>query len=394
MRIIITSIYFICCIALGKSQVYSLGFENCKLSSSFGEAISNDTKSCVCGIPNEAFAFDGKSAGLTLPDTLTKLIKDDFTIDFYLNLNNTTEEQVDIFSIGNDCAIDSLLTIKYLLASNEIVVELLINNGQYFPIKAKLGDQCWNRITLVKNRLEYTLYLDNMQKGKAITTQNVPFAKNAKMAFSNSPCLKSIDDRLIGSIDEIKIYTNALTGNEILRGYSFPDRILNRDTSIFLGSKVDLLYTNSCATNITWSPSDELSDDEGEVVTASPTKTTTYFVQAEFNGCQSKDSVTIYMLDPTKQICEKILLPGAFSPNNDNLNDEFKVSNPFLIDELKSFDIINRWGEKIFTTSDKNSGWDGTYKNSKSEPGTYVYRISYTCKGKSYQSMNSFILLK
>jgi gliding motility-associated-like protein len=35
--------------------------------------------------------------------------------------------------------------------------------------------------------------------------------------------------------------------------------------------------------------------------------------------------------------------------------------------------IYNRWGEKIFQSTDPENGWDGTYKGEKMPPGTYVY---------------------
>jgi gliding motility-associated-like protein len=82
-----------------------------------------------------------------------------------------------------------------------------------------------------------------------------------------------------------------------------------------------------------------------------------------------------------------IFIPNAFTPNGDNNNDVF---NPTLYG-VTSFNmiIINRWGEVIYQTSDKNKGWDGMLSD-KSQVyinGNYTYRIDlvdYFGKSRNY----------
>lgn len=71
-------------------------------------------------------------------------------------------------------------------------------------------------------------------------------------------------------------------------------------------------------------------------------------------------------------------IPNAFTPNIDDLNQEFKVFIPLL----KEFEmtIFNRWGETVFKTDDIYEGWNGGLYNNSSKPleaGVYVYRIVY-----------------
>jgi gliding motility-associated-like protein len=75
---------------------------------------------------------------------------------------------------------------------------------------------------------------------------------------------------------------------------------------------------------------------------------------------------------------EDIFIPNAFSPNNDHLNDYFKVAHK-NITEL-SVSIFNRWGERIYTSQDISFKWDGTYKSNPVQEGVYVYAI----KAKGY----------
>jgi gliding motility-associated-like protein len=68
-------------------------------------------------------------------------------------------------------------------------------------------------------------------------------------------------------------------------------------------------------------------------------------------------------------------LPNAFTPNNDGLNDGFK---PKLIGVHRyEFLIFNRWGEKIFETTNFEEGWNGCYQSKLCEQDVYVYKISF-----------------
>ncbi len=68
-------------------------------------------------------------------------------------------------------------------------------------------------------------------------------------------------------------------------------------------------------------------------------------------------------------------VPAAFSPNNDNQNDQLKVLGTG-VDELLSFRVFNRWGEIVFETTNINVGWDGTYKGKPQVVGVYVYQLN------------------
>ncbi len=75
-------------------------------------------------------------------------------------------------------------------------------------------------------------------------------------------------------------------------------------------------------------------------------------------------------------IPNNLFIPDAFSPNGDGNNDKLFVRGN-NIQELY-FAVYDRWGEKVFETTDKNIGWDGTYKGSTISGAVFVYY----CKGK------------
>ena len=56
--------------------------------------------------------------------------------------------------------------------------------------------------------------------------------------------------------------------------------------------------------------------------------------------------------------------------------------------------IFDRWGEVVWESRDIEVGWDGTYKSEKMPPGTYVYKLEYTCMGQLYRRTSNFNILK
>lgn len=87
-------------------------------------------------------------------------------------------------------------------------------------------------------------------------------------------------------------------------------------------------------------------------------------------------------------------LPNAFSPNNDGRNDVFRAVNN-CNEQLRRFVIFNRWGQRIFETTDKNVGWDGTSKGQPQPVGQYVWAIEVKdTDGSFVWRKGSFLLLR
>lgn len=69
--------------------------------------------------------------------------------------------------------------------------------------------------------------------------------------------------------------------------------------------------------------------------------------------------------------------PTAFTPNNDEINDKFKV---FVTNyEQNSFEmkILDRWGEVIFKSNDPEKGWDGQIDKRTFQAGVYTWIVKY-----------------
>lgn len=65
--------------------------------------------------------------------------------------------------------------------------------------------------------------------------------------------------------------------------------------------------------------------------------------------------------------------PNTFTPNGDGSNDEFRV----VYRSIKKYKILifNRWGRKVYESSNPAEGWDGSIGNTQASPGVYFYTI-------------------
>ncbi|MFN8277879.1 MAG: gliding motility-associated C-terminal domain-containing protein [Chitinophagales bacterium] len=77
--------------------------------------------------------------------------------------------------------------------------------------------------------------------------------------------------------------------------------------------------------------------------------------------------------------CPVYQLPNTFTPNGDGQNDLFTPIYPYRFVSRVEFKIFNRWGDKIFETTDPDIRWDGTDQRMHTavNDGVYFYAGYY-----------------
>ncbi len=98
-------------------------------------------------------------------------------------------------------------------------------------------------------------------------------------------------------------------------------------------------------------------------------------------------------IEVKQKFCD-IWLPNAFTPDGDGLNDVFRVLGNIATIHHMEFSIFNRWGERIFYTEDKYAGWDGHFKGTIAQIGTYVYLLKYRIGNEPFIRKGNFHLLR
>ncbi|MGZ3885083.1 MAG: T9SS type B sorting domain-containing protein, partial [Bacteroidia bacterium] len=91
-----------------------------------------------------------------------------------------------------------------------------------------------------------------------------------------------------------------------------------------------------------------------------------------------------------------IYLPNAFTPNGDGLNDNFHAKG-FGVTKFE-MQIFDRWGEKVFESTDLKDAWDGTHSTKGTKvisEGVYSWRVKVTSVyGKATELTGHVTLIK
>ncbi|WP_276501498.1 gliding motility-associated C-terminal domain-containing protein [Terrimonas pollutisoli] len=147
------------------------------------------------------------------------------------------------------------------------------------------------------------------------------------------------------------------------------------DTAIVVGQPLQL--NASGADNYFWSPAYNLSSTtiaNPVAVYSEPSGGLRYKVEA-FNIAGCVDSafvmIKIFATKPT------VFVPTAFTPNHDGKND---ILRPILagMRQFDYFQVYNRWGQLVFSTSRDGHGWDGTINGQPQANNTYVWMVKAT----------------
>ncbi|MCC7503639.1 MAG: gliding motility-associated C-terminal domain-containing protein, partial [Flavobacteriales bacterium] len=147
---------------------------------------------------------------------------------------------------------------------------------------------------------------------------------------------------------------------------------------VIAGSTVQLQATPATGVTYSWSPSGAVSNSASAAPTAVVNATTTFVVVVSDGICTVSDSVTVRIFEFA---CDEpdIFVPNAFTPNGDGNNDLLFVRGRYIT--ALEFKVFDRWGEKVFETTDQALGWDAIYKGKPVDPAVFVYWLKVECEG-------------
>jgi gliding motility-associated-like protein len=142
-----------------------------------------------------------------------------------------------------------------------------------------------------------------------------------------------------------------------------PDSGIVRLFEICEGESV-VLKPDTTADTYTWNTGDITSEINAQ-------DTGWYYVTMYFNNeiCPLVDSFQVKI-----KVCyQPLILVNVYSPNGDGTNDDWVAKQTYQYEEF-SLVIFNRWGQKVFESTDPFFKWDGTNLNGNDVPdGTYFY---------------------
>lgn len=162
------------------------------------------------------------------------------------------------------------------------------------------------------------------------------------------------------------------------------------DTAIKNGETIELEIIGEF-THVDWFLGNENIASHTANVSVTPLQTTTYTVEiSNILGCTETRNITVRLVED----CESLLIPTAFSPNNDGVNDTFSLLADSY-DELLEFQIYNRWGILVFDAlTESKMFWNGEFREREQEIGSYVYFVKAQCGEKVLEQKGVFTIIR
>lgn len=268
----------------------------------------------------------------------------------------------DLWKFEPDTACFHLMVERYYFHLEQDSVTLCKGDTFVMPVPRNLEFQ-----VLPNTNVSY----DSLQN----TLSFYAFSPNTYTIIASSP----IQNTPCSYIDSFVFHLNTVPAP--VAGF-----VLNPTATNMSSPTFTLTSTATNATSLTW------YDSAWNVLGTSATLIKTYIKAGTYcitlvagNNCNQFDTITkcgtisdefntgIPTIEPAKK---GIFIPGAFTPNNDGINDTFK---PIVTKNgrVVSLDIFNRWGEQVFHDTGNPIEWNGLYRDMPAEQGTYLYRIVY-----------------
>lgn len=164
------------------------------------------------------------------------------------------------------------------------------------------------------------------------------------------------------------------------------------EVTINLGDSLAIeSYTNIVEERIGdvyWSGNPNITFNDELNTTIYPINSTSFeLVVTDINGCEISRSLSV-------RVTENIFLyfPNVFNPTNDQDGTEFMIHGDVQVEVIETFEIYDRWGNRIFESfnfvpGEIGMGWDGTIGGIEAASGVYVYKVTARLKNgkeKSY----------
>jgi gliding motility-associated-like protein len=165
-----------------------------------------------------------------------------------------------------------------------------------------------------------------------------------------------------------------------------------RDTAVITGQLLQLQASGGV--KYEWLPATSLSNTHiaNPVAIYNTPSTGISYKVLVYNEAACVDSA--YIRVKVFQTLPSVFVPNGFTPNRDGRND---LLRPVAVgmSRIDYFQIYNRWGQLVFSTSTNEHGWDGTIAGKLQPSGTYVWVVkAVDYLGSPYTQRGTLVLVR
>ena len=210
------------------------------------------------------------------------------------------------------------------------------------------------------------------------------------------------DEIIVQDLGSNSICLSQLSSTTVYEQPYFSFVVIPGDTTLQLEESITLSltvtspnYVNGDIAQVSWFPTTGLNcSDCIDPTVLTYENYTTYTATAYYVGDDGELCNTIANTTIQLENNLQLFIPNAFTPGSfDNVNNTFEVFGEGI--EYVTMQVFNRWGEKVFESSNQQVSWDGTLKGEMQGPGVFTYYVNVKyLDGKIIDRKGSVTLLR
>jgi gliding motility-associated-like protein len=314
-----------------------------------------------------------------------------------IKLDGVNSNTLTIRAINNSDTASNYNVIVYgICSSNDTSIMALLSVNQ----KPNITSEPTNQSACENDSTSFSIVSNGLVQSYQWRKGNVNLINNSRVYGANSSKLTIRPLALSDSGSDYNLIisgfcnTSDTSNNAALKVHEIPIAFASSNTPVCLDSTIKLNSNTIAGSTYLWTgPNSFTTNSPTPVIrNASAINAGLYSLIITTNNCRSTPSNINILIDDCK--IADFFIPEGFSPNGDGINDVFFIRGLHLYPN-NSFEIYNRWGEKLYGASPYLNDWNGTctdglrISSNKLPVGTYFYLLNLgnntpTIKGYIY----------
>jgi gliding motility-associated-like protein len=270
----------------------------------------------------------------------------------------TSSQTVYIYDVNGACSDEE----SFVITINPLPTASLLGGATYCQ-----GDAVADIVASITGTADFTLNytLDGVAQTQSGTTTSLSLGNTA-------------GTYILVSITDANCTNSNLSSTQTIVINSIPNAPIAGTDTVYCANASPVSLSANGTGSFTWYSDFALTNVIGSNSTLTPSMnvgTTNYYVTETINGCEGPSSLVVVVVENCG-----IIVPTAFTPDNDLTNDTWILDNIDQIYPKNIVSIYNRWGNLLFQSNSgsyESNPWNGKYNDEDLPVGSYYYIIEF-----------------